>query len=535
MSEYMKQLLVQLRLIWEKLNGTQKAVLVSTVAVVLAGMITLIAWPAGGEDSASKGGHSVLFVNLEPGDAAKVTESLKELKVPYELTNDGRTVSVPKERLYDARMEMARQGLPENGGQGYEIFDKLQLGMTDFVQNLNYKRALEGELSRTIQSLQEVEKARVHVTIPKPTLFTEKKEEATASVILKIKPGKELTRAQVRGITHLVASSVEGLRARQVNVLDVHGTLLTSGFADNQVAEQTDHNLSMQRSVEQTLEHKVIDIFQGLLGPGKARVKVAAELDFNQVRKTVESYDPNTKVIRSQQRDEGMVKGSPQAQLEQKEGSITNFEFDKTVAQIIGAPGGLVRLSVAVAVDGTYKLDPKSQERTYVPRTQEDLDKFSALVKNAVGYRPGTKDEIFVTNVQFDNQYLLEEEMQMKQLEKVEWVEVLKKYGVLVIALLFGLWFFRGLVQNLVAAMNPPMPKYAGINLQPEEEHVPENVQKQKDILEKVEFMTRTEPVNIANLIKTWLHERKEGQNEEGEEDEEGGGSGKRKKAAAKK
>lgn len=533
MSEYLKQLLVQLRLIWEKLNGTQKVVLVSTIAVVLAGMMAIIAWPAG-EGGGDKGKYSTLFVNLEPGDAGKVTEALKAQKIDYQLANDGHTITVAKEQLYEARMEMARQGLPENGGQGYEIFDKVQIGMTDFVQNLNYKRALEGELSRTIESLQEVDKVRVHVTIPKPSLFTEKKEETTASVILKLKPGKDLTQAQIRGITHLVASSVEGLKARQVTVLDVHGAMLTAGFADNAVAEQTDHNLSLQHNVERNLEQKVEDIFQGLLGPGKARVKVAAELDFSQVQKTVESYDPNTKVIRSQQRDEGTVKGSPQAQLEQKEGSITNFEFDKTIAQIVGSPGTLMRLSVAVALDGTYKVDPKTQERTYVPRAQEDIDKFAALVKNAVGYRPGTKDEVYVTNVQFDTEYLVDEMREMKRMEKNEWVEVLKKYGVLVLTLLFGLWFFRGLIQNLASAMNPPMPKYAGINLEPEEEKVPENVQKQKDILEKVEFMTRTEPINIANLIKTWLHERKEGQNEDGSDEDADGGKGKKKQTAKK-
>jgi len=532
MSEYLKQLLIQLRLIWEKLNATQKVVLVSTMAVVIGGMIALVAWPVA--EGGDKSGYSVLFVNLEPGDAARVTESLKEQKVQYRLENDGRTITVARDQLYEARMEMARQGLPESGGQGYEIFDKMQLGMTDFVQNLNYRRALEGELSHTIESLSEVDKARVHVTIPKATLFTEKKEEATASVVVKLRPGKELTTAQVRGMTHLVASSVEGLKPRQVNVFDVHGTMLTAGFADNQVAEQTDHNLSMQHTVEKTLEQKVDDIFQGLLGPGKVRVKIAADLDFSQVQKTVESYDPNTKVIRSQQRDEGTVKGSPQAQLEQKEGSITNFEFDRTVAQIVGAPGSINRISVAVAVDGTYQVDPKTQERTYVPRTPEELEKFSALVKNAVGYRPGSKDEVYVTNVQFDTRYLQEVEQEMKLLEKNEWVEILKKYGVLILTLLFGLWFFRGLVQNLASAMNPPMPKYAGINLEPEEEKIPEAVQKQKDILEKVEFMTRTEPINIANLIKTWLHERKEGQNEEGEDGEEAG-SGKNKKAQGAK
>ena len=173
------------------------------------------------------------------------------------------------------------------------------------------------------------------------------------------------------------------------------------------------------------------------------------------------------------------------------------------------------RITVSVAVDGTYKVD-KEGNRAYVPRNQEDLDKFIALVKNAVGFKPGSKDEVFVTNVQFDNQFLLDELEEMKKLEKREWMEVGKKYGVLVLIVLFGLWFFRGLVKNLASAMNPPMPKYAGLNLQPEDDKVPQNVQKQKDTLEKVEFMTRTEPINIANLIKTWLHEEKLGNNGNG-------------------
>ena len=511
MSEYLKQLIIQLRAIWDKLNGTQKAILVATSAVVLAGMITVIAWSAGaGSGDGNESGYSTLFVNLEAEDAAKVTDALKEMKVRYKLENGGRQVTVPKEMLYEARMQMARLGLPQTGGQGYEIFDKLQLGMTDFVQNLNYRRALEGELQRTIESLHEVDKARVHVTIPKPSLFTEKKEEATASVILKMRAGEEIDERQVRGITHLVASSVEGLRARQVTVLDIHGNMLTKGFADNSVAEQTDHNMTLQNAVERDLERKVEDIFQGLLGPNKTRVKISAELDFDQVSKTVESYDPNTKVVRSQQRDENSTQGDPNpASKEQKEGSITNYEFDKTVAQIMGSPGARKRITVSVAVDGTYKPAGKEGSPEYVPRTQEEIDKFTALVKNAVGYKPGSKDEVFVTNVRFDNQYLLEEQEEMKKIEKKEWVEMGKKYGILLLIALFALWFFRGVVQNLASAMNPPMPKYAGLNLEPEDEKIPQNVQKQKDILERVEFMTRTEPINIANLIKTWLHEEK--------------------------
>ncbi|MEO6096920.1 MAG: flagellar basal-body MS-ring/collar protein FliF [Fibrobacteria bacterium] len=529
MSEYLKQLVIQLRAIWDKLNATQKTVMIATSAVVLAGMITVIAWSAsGGSGGGSDSGYTTLFVNVEPEDAAKVTEALKEMKVPYKLENNGHQVTVPKEQLYEARMQMARLGLPQTGGQGYEIFDKLHLGMTDFVQNLNYRRALEGELSRTIESLKEVDKARVHVTIPKPSLFTEKKEEATASVIIKMRAGEEASDRMVRGITHLVASSVEGLKARQVSVLDIHGNMLTKGYADNQLAEQTDHNQTLQNSVEHELEQKIDDIFQGLLGPNKTRVKVSAELDFDQVQKTVESYDPNTKVIRSQQRDENSLKGTPQAgSTEQKEGSITNYEFDKTMANIISTPGARKRITVSVAVDGTYKPPVgKDGVREYVPRSQQDLDKFTALVKNAVGFKPGTKDEVFVTNVQFDNQFLLEEQEEMKKLEKKEWVEVAKKYGVIVLILLFGLWFFRGLVQNLASAMNPPIPKYMGLTLEPEDEKLPQNVQKQKDILERVEFMTRTEPINIANLIKTWLHEEKIRENN--------GGGGKKKQPAGK-
>ncbi len=510
MSEYMKQIMIQLRAIWEKLNATQKLVLISTFAVTLAGVVAVLAWSASGTNGGEgDSGYSTLFVNLEPEDAAKVTEAIKAMKVPYKLENNGRQVTVPKEQLYETRMQMARLGLPQTGGQGYEIFDKLNLGMTDFVQNLNYRRALEGELSRTIESLHEVDKARVHVTIPKPSLFTEKKEEATASVILKMRPGEVINEKQVRGITYLLASSVEGLKARQVTVLDIHGNMLTKGFADNALSEQTDHNMTMQNSVEHDLEQKIIDIFDGLLGPNKARVKVSAELDFDQVNKTVESYDPNTKVIRSQQRDENAIKGSPQAQSEQKEGSITNYEFDKTMAQIISTPGARKRITVSVAVDGNYKPGEKEGVRTYVPRAQEDLDKFTALVKNAVGFMPGSKDEVYVTNVQFDNQFMMDEQDEMKKLEKKEWIEFAKKYGVLFLIALFGLWFFRGLVQNLISAMNPPVPKYSGLNLDPEEEKIPQNVQKQKDILERVEFMTRTEPINIANLIKTWLHEEK--------------------------
>ncbi len=501
--DFLKQLAMQFKSIWDHLNATQRIILVSTFAVSVMGFVAVMTWSS---MNGTQSGHATLFVNLDGADAAKVTEALKESGTSYKLENDGRTLLVPKKDLYEVRMQMARLGLPQKGGQGYEIFDKVKLGMTEFVQNLNFRRALEGELSRTIESLAEVDKARVHVTIPKPSLFSEQKEEATASVILMLRPGAEITPRQVKGITHLLASSVEGLKSRQVSVLDVHGNLLTRGFADNDMAEQTDHNLSIQREVETHLERKILDIFQGLLGPGKAKVKVAAELDFDQVKKSVESYDPNTRVVRSQQRDDGMTRGSPMAELEQKEGSITNYEFDKTMAHIISSPGARQRVTVSVVVDGTYET-LEDGTRNFVPRTPEELEKFNAIVKNTVGYSPGTKDEVFVTSVRFDNQYLLEEQQEMVRLQRQETYQFWGKIGIIAAIVIFALIFLRGLTNTLISAMNPPAPKYAALDLSPKEPKIPEEVQKQKEILERVEVLTQTEPINIANLIKSWIHE----------------------------
>ena len=241
-------------------------------------------------------------------------------------------------------------------------------------------------------------------------------------------------------------------------------------------------------------------------------MKVSAELDFDQVNKTVESYDPNTKVIRSQQRDERRHQGRarrPRDPIRRKARSpITSSTKPWPRSSAARARASASRSPWRWT--GPTSPGDKDGTREYVPRTQEELDKFTALVKNAVGYQPGSKDEVFVTNLRFDNQFLVEEQDEMKKIEKQEWVEIGARNTVsYCFIVLFALWFFRGLVQNLAAAMNPPMPKYAGLNLEPEDEKIPQNVQKQKDILERVEFMTRTEPINIANLIKTWLHEEK--------------------------
>ncbi len=503
MGDFFKQLLNQLGTIWQKLNITQRIIIVTTAVVSIVGLSTMIAWSA---LSPKENGYSTLFVNMDAESMATVTESLKEMGVKYKLDNNGKTLLVPQDELYEIRMEMARQGLPKQGSGGYELFDKLQLGMTDFVQNLNFQRAVEGEITRSIQTLEEVDQARVHITIPKPTLFQEAKEEATASVVLKMKPGRYLKESQVRGITHLVANSVEGLYARQVTVLDVHGNMLTKGFADNKLAEQADHNMALKHSVEYHLEHQITDMFDALLGPGKVKTKVSADLDFEKVEKTIETYRPNSKQVRSQQRDEGNVKNNPTTGDEISEGSITNYEIDKTAQRIINAPGTRKRVTISVAVDGTYDKN-ENGEREYQERTPEELEKFTGIIKNAIGYRPDSEDAVYVTNVRFDREFFHQEKEEMEKLKQREMYEYWGKIGVVGIILLVGFLFLKGLAKNIAQAMNPPPPKYAGIALEPQEEEVPESVKRQNELLERVEEITKENPVNVAYLIKTWLHD----------------------------
>lgn len=503
MAEFFQQLLTQLRAIWERFNTLQKVLLISAFSITFIGLITAVSISG----FSNRGdGQVTLFANLGVEEAGEITAYLKESGYTYGLENDGRSVTVAKDQVHEVRMELARNGLPRKGGKGYEIFDEMQLGMTDFVQKLNFRRAVEAELQRSIETFNEIDQARVHINIPKETIFMESKEESTASVIVKLHPGEELADRQVRGITHLVASAVEGLVARQVSVLDDHGALLTKGYADDAVAERTDHNMQMQRSVEQHLEKKVLNILEGVLGPNKSRVKVSAALDFDQISKSVESYDPSKKVVRSEQRDDETRRNSPMVGDETTEGSITNYEINRSVAKIISAPGNTKRLSVSVAVDGTYETDQEGN-RVYKPRSEEELNVLSELVEKAVGAHDERNDDVYVASVQFDRSFMDQERQAMEDMKKSELWETWSLRLTLVLIVILAFVFLKKIATSVVEAMNPPIPKYAGIDLEVEDDEVPEHVRRQNDLIERIETITMDQPENVANIIKAWLNE----------------------------
>jgi flagellar M-ring protein FliF len=249
MSEFFKQLISQVVAIWRKLSLQQKIVTSALVFFTIFSLIGLLVWAQNGGKKAADSGYKVLYSDLELEEAGAVTEQLQKSNTPYKLENGGRTITVPGKQLYEARIALAREGLPKSHGLGYELFDKTNFGMTDFVQKINAKRAIEGELQRTIEGLEEVKSARVHIVVPEPTIFLDQQKDAKASIVLQCKSGRQLSKDQIRGVSYLVSSSVEGLKPQNVSIVDYEGKLLSSPFNEDEPSMVTSHNMELQQNI----------------------------------------------------------------------------------------------------------------------------------------------------------------------------------------------------------------------------------------------------------------------------------------------
>jgi flagellar M-ring protein FliF len=503
MSEFFKQLIAQLSAIWQKLSLQQKVVTSALLGFTVLGLIGLMVWARG---TAPMTGYKTLYSDLPIEEASTITGKLTESKMKYKLTNEGKTILVEGKVIYEARMLLARDGLPKSHGIGYELFDKTNLAMTDFVQKINARRALEGELQRTIEGVEDVKAVRVHLAIPQPTIFLEQQEQPKASVMVRMAPGAELSEDQVRGITHLVSSSVEGLKADNISIVDFGGKLLSAPYAGDETAMASSRNLELQHKVEKYLEKNSENMLVTVLGPNKAKIKVSVDLDFDQVEKTLEQYNPESRVIRSEERNDENVKNAPTGDA-QKERSLTNYEIDKTLQRVVAEVGNVKRLTIAVAVDGRYAVGSDKKD-TYTPRTPQELQQLEEIVKNAVGYDLARGDQITLSNIQFDNDYLRRQQRDMADAEWKEMVLTIIKY---VAAFLLGLAFIfllRSIARSVAEAMNPPVPKLEILGMpEPVPVEVPEEMRKSSELLDRVEMLTREQPVNIAAIIRQWLHD----------------------------
>lgn len=390
-----------------KLSLIQKIILFGVTFAVLFGLIYIVM------KTSSKVEYAVLFSQLEPLESGKIVEKLKEKKIDYKLDDDGRTILVDKNKVYDTRISIAAEGLPESGVVGYEIFDRTNLGMSEFVQKLNFRRALEGELAKTISSLNGVKKARVHIVIPEKALFEKDQKQPTASVTLQLAGENALSKLNIRGIQNLVAASVEGLDPNNVTVVDHRGKIISESEIDpNSVLGKTQSQHEQQIRVEQYLTNKVQSLLDGVLGPGNSEVRVSADLDFTQIERTITDYNPDKQVARHEQSFSNSTKSvdslqypAPNRTVEQTT-TITDYEIPQTVEKIVNGVGTIKRITVGALINGTYKVVEKDGKRQveYFPRSDEELKKLEDIVKNAVGFDPNRNDQISIVNVPFDTQ-----------------------------------------------------------------------------------------------------------------------------------
>ncbi|PID78660.1 flagellar M-ring protein FliF, partial [bacterium DOLZORAL124_64_63] len=309
----------------------------------------------------------VLFANLSPEDAGATMDELRKMSVDFELQNGGTTILVPENLVNSLRIEMHSKGLVTDSVTGFEIFDGKSFGWTEFIQNVNYQRALEGELTRTIESLTSVQSARVHLVLPKPSIFNKAQAGATASVTLKLGRGVHLGENQIGGIQSLVASSVPNLNVDNVRIHDTTGRELSSSVQDTDVG-RSQTQLELRKEVERHLTEKAQGMLDRALGPGRSIVQVSATLNFEKIESEREIFDPQGIVVRSEERNEI---NSPERGTE--ESSLTNNELNRTVEHVVSEVGNVTHLSVSVMVDGHYEPSEDGGEMVYVPLTDTEI------------------------------------------------------------------------------------------------------------------------------------------------------------------
>jgi len=499
---------------------------------------------------------TTLYGDLSATDSREIVKQLELSGIPFTTANNSTEILIAGEQVTAVRMQMAELGLPSGASMGYEVFDNMDaLGATNFIQNINLVRALEGELARTIKSIEGVQNARVHLVLPTREMFTREIQEPTASVYIKMRSGR-LAENQVNAVQHLIAAAVPKLKPSNISIVDERGALLSRSFEndDAMVAAQQDEAV---KNMERRLAQSVISLVESSLGPGKVRAEVRAEMEFDKVVTAEEIFNPDQQVPRSQvtvtetnQQQENdpsdvtVANQLPDAAAntggaarmttnENRSEETINYEISKTTRNQVREAGTLKRLSVAVLVDGNYNINNEEKTRTYEPLADETLDKIRSLVNTAVGYSADRGDQIEVVNMPFTGFDLLdgEEEFNLLGFNKEEIMRMAEGLGVAVVAVLVILLVVRPLVTRAFEAMpqgdeallssdgamaqltgpgGVPMP----MSQKEEEEDLDELIDIDKvegrvkaSSLRKIGDIVDKHPEEALSIIRTWLYQ----------------------------
>jgi flagellar M-ring protein FliF len=414
----------QIKKLISALSNKQRWTILAAIAVISASIYGLARWE-------QESDFRPLYQTLSPEDASAVVQKLKEGATPYRISNNGATISVPQEKVAELRLEMAGAGVPKNGRIGFEIFDRTSFGMTDFAEHVNYRRALEGELERSVMSVAEIEQARVHISLPQDSVFLENREPAKASVLVKIRPGATLPDTAMPAITNLVASAVEGLSADNVSVLDMRGNLLNKPKRNGPHQDDTSESaLEYKHKVEQDLVAKLDSTLEPLVGSGRFRAAVSAECDMTNGEQSEESFDPTKSVMVSSQKTEdissnphaagglpGTASNLPDAQKPAPVSSTTsrktesiNYQSAHTVKRLVLPQGAIKRLSISVLLDQEVHFEgtgPKAKRVLEAP-SPERMKVIHDLAAAAVGFDTTRGDQLIVDSLPFESTLNLE-------------------------------------------------------------------------------------------------------------------------------
>lgn len=541
MAEEKANALASAKSFFDRFSISQKIFLAATVIIGILGVMIVI-------NAVSAPSYSVLYSNLTAKDSGMVLDELKSRKVPYKVSPGGGVIQVPDDKVAELRIELGAKGLPAGGNVGFEIFDESSISTTDFVQNINYIRAVEGELGRTISGLREVNAAKVHIVMPKRSVFLEEQEEAKASIVLQLRPGAHIGANVVPGILHLTAQAVPGLRTENIAILDSGGKLLSKPKGEGDVFdEMSTTQLSYQKKLEGRLVRRIVTLLEPHVGAGRVRADVRLKLNFDKVETMEETVDPD-KVAKISEKTEtanssGGVKGggvpgvasnvgasgstaaaaaAPITTESSSEKTMTNYEVSKKVTRLTKPVGDIEKLSVAVVVDDAQEVqfqDDKPVTSTR-KRTTEELDTYKKLIQASVGFDTTRGDVIEVANLSFDHtakrvsDYYYEKEKSKTELLNYG------RYLLIFIAVVAGLIILRRLTKKIIEVVKEAkLPRAEEIEIPKVDsdklaalQEAKDEVEIERELMEKYKVPKSSKKMNIIReKVKEFAQENLDG------------------------
>ncbi|HWR05350.1 flagellar basal-body MS-ring/collar protein FliF [Sporomusa sp.] len=505
--------------LWQNMNNKHRYIILGTAACIFLAILSWSYWWGGRPDNVP------LFTTLEAEDAGKVTAKLKEMKVPYEVQtgSNGTVVLVPSKDVHKLRLDLASQGLPR-GNKGFEIFEQNKFGATEFQNKVQLLQAIQGELTRTIEQMEEVEKARVHIVMSEDSLYKKSEKPATASIMLKLKPSTKLSPQQVKGIVNLVGHSVQGLKPENITVVDNLARVLNDQSEEAQMAGTTTlTQFEMTKKVQDDLQKNVQSLLDQTLGIGKAAARVNVELNFDQRTMDRQTFEPvvdDKGIIRSSQEvnenytgNSGAPGGVPgttsnipgyvtsnnsQSNYEKKE-VTRNYEINETKEKVVSTPGSIKRVTVAVLVDAA------------VPKPQQDS--LSKTVASAIGINPSRGDSVAVESIQFSTELADKQRKDEEENTKQQQQALMVKVGLIIIAIIAILYLIRRRIQRreqeaeFVEALAIQPQPLADVEAQAAIQELTAQEKERAEQRSTVEKYAKSRPEDVAQLIKTWLAE----------------------------